>query len=362
MESFLALFEGIIQMGNDIFKFINELNCRELHFYNDEDLGLNAIIAIHNTNLGPSLGGCRCFPYASTYDAVVDVVRLAQGMSFKSAAAGLNLGGGKAVIICEPDKIKRREDFFKAFGKFVESLNGEYITAVDMGSTSQDMDNILTQTKHVTSHNSGHYAEKDPSPITALGVLRSMQATAKHMNGKDSLSGMHVNIQGLGHVGYCLAGLLVEQGATVKGFDVNKDNLARAAKEFGIDVANDLSDVLRGECDIFAPCATGAILSAETIPKLKAKAVVGAANNQLKYPDDAALFAKHNIVYAPDFVVNAGGIIYVAGEYFADPESTTMAKIDNLYNIILSILDTARDKNQDTQTQAYAMADARLKQ
>lgn len=349
-------------MGNDIFKFINELNCRELHFFNDEKLGLNAIVAIHNTNLGPSLGGCRCFPYANTYEAVVDAVRLAQGMTFKSAAAGLNLGGGKAVVLCDPNKINNRDDFFKSFGKFVESLNGQYITAVDMGSTSQDMDNILTQTKHVTSHNSGRYKEKDPSPITALGVFRSMQAAAKHMNGTDSLSGMRVNIQGLGHVGSSLAGLLLKDGAIVKGFDVSKDNLSKCLQVHKIDVVDNVEELMFGECDIFAPCATGAILSEQTIPKLKARAVVGAANNQLKYPDDVKLFAKHDIVYAPDFVVNAGGIIYVAGEYFAESESKTMDKIDNLYKIILNILTTAQSKGQDTQSQAYAIANARLVQ
>ncbi|MBT6207995.1 MAG: Glu/Leu/Phe/Val dehydrogenase, partial [Francisellaceae bacterium] len=247
----------------DIFKFTQELDCNELHFFSEEEFGLHAIVAIHNTKLGPSLGGCRCYPYPTTYEAVVDVVRLAQGMTFKSAVSGLNLGGGKAVILYDPEKIQDRDKFFKAFGRIVDSLNGKYITAVDVGTTSQDMDSIRTQTRHVTSHNKVSYKEKDPSPITAIGVLRSMQATAKYMLGSDKLDGVRINIQGLGHVGQYLAKLLIEHGAIVKGFDVRADNIASCVKNYGIIPCASLDEIMFEDCDIFAPCAMGAVLSKE---------------------------------------------------------------------------------------------------
>lgn len=345
---------------HDPLTFARKLNCQELHMFSDEETGLKAIIAIHNTNLGPSLGGCRCFPYEDSYAAVVDVVRLAQGMTFKSSVSGLNLGGGKAVLLHDTENIPNRQDLFKAFGRCVESLNGRYITAVDVGTTADDMDAVRSQTRHVTSHHRVTYKEKDPSPLTAVGVVRAIQATAKKLNGSDSLEKLTINVQGLGHVGSEIVRLLSIQGAKVVGFDIKDELVSNCQKNYGMQVAKTLDDIMFTECDIFVPCAMGAILSSDSIPKLKTRAVVGAANNQLKHPDDIKLIQQRNILYAPDFVVNAGGIIYVAGEYFKEPEKDTVDKINNLYDIVLNIYQKAEDNNMDTYNQAYAIARERL--
>jgi len=345
----------------DIFKFTQELDCNELHFFSEEEFGLHAIVAIHNTKLGPSLGGCRCYPYPTTYEAVVDVVRLAQGMTFKSAVSGLNLGGGKAVILYDPEKIQDRDKFFKAFGRIVDSLNGKYITAVDVGTTSQDMDSIRTQTRHVTSHNKVSYKEKDPSPITAIGVLRSMQATAKYMLGSDKLDGVRINIQGLGHVGQYLAKLLIEHGAIVKGFDVRADNIASCVKNYGIIPCASLDEIMFEDCDIFAPCAMGAVLSKESIPKLRAKAVVGAANNQLEdeFVHGEVLRGK-GITYAPDYLINAGGVMNCYAEVVGLERSEVMKMAENIYNTTIEIINYSREEGIPTYLAANRKAEKRI--
>ena len=303
-------------------------------FVNNEKAGLKAIIAVHNTNLGPAIGGCRLWPYESYDDALFDVLRLSRGMSHKNAVAGLPHGGGKGVIIADPSQ--KTEAMFEAFAEAVNNLGGDYITAEDVNTTCDDALIMLRKTNHICGlpQNSG-----DPSPFTARGVWQGIKATAKVALGRDDLEGVTVAIQGLGKVGYDLARYLHKDGAKlIVGNRSNKAALERAADEFGATVVG-TNEILSAECDILAPCALGAILNPTTIPALRCKAVAGAANNQIL--DDASGLAlkARGIYYAPDFVINGGGVINAAAEvdgpYNVD---AVLAKVDNIYNTIEHIL------------------------
>ena len=303
-------------------------------FVNNEKAGLKAIIAVHNTNLGPAIGGCRLWNYDSYDDALFDVLRLSRGMSHKNAVAGLPHGGGKGVIIADPSQ--KTEAMFEAFAEAVNNLGGDYITAEDVNTTCDDALVMLRKTKHICGlpQNSG-----DPSPFTARGVWQGIKATAKVALGRDSLEGVTVAVQGLGKVGYDLARYLHNDGAKlIVGNRSNKAALERAADEFGATVVG-TNEILTAECDILAPCALGAILNPNTIPNLRCKAVAGAANNQIL--DDASGLAlkARGIYYAPDFVINGGGVINAAAEvdgpYNVD---AVLAKVDNIYNTIEHIL------------------------
>ena len=303
-------------------------------FVNNEKAGLKAIIAVHNTNLGPAIGGCRLWPYESYDDALFDVLRLSRGMSHKNAVAGLPHGGGKGVIIADPSQ--KTEAMFEAFAEAVNNLGGDYITAEDVNTTCDDALIMLRKTNHICGlpQNSG-----DPSPFTARGVWQGIKATAKVALGRDDLEGVTVAIQGLGKVGYDLARYLHKDGAKlIVGNRSNKAALERAADEFGATVVG-TNEILTAECDILAPCALGAILNPTTIPNLRCKAVAGAANNQIL--DDASGLAlkARGIYYAPDFVINGGGVINAAAEvdgpYNVD---AVLAKVDNIYNTIEHIL------------------------
>ena len=303
-------------------------------FVNNEKAGLKAIIAVHNTNLGPAIGGCRLFPYASYDDALFDVLRLSRGMSHKNAVAGLPHGGGKGVIIADPSQ--KTEAMFEAFGEAVNNLGGDYITAEDVNTTCADAMVMLRKTNHICGlpMNSG-----DPSPFTARGVWQGIKATAKVALGRDDLEGVTVAIQGLGKVGYDLARYLHKDGAKlIVGNRSNKAALERAADEFGATVVG-TNEILTAECDILAPCALGAILNPTTIPALRCKAVAGAANNQIL--DDASGLAlkARGIYYAPDFVINGGGVINAAAEVDGPyNKDAVLAKVDNIYNTIEHIL------------------------
>ena len=303
-------------------------------FVNNEKAGLKAIIAVHNTNLGPAIGGCRLWPYESYDAALFDVLRLSRGMSHKNAVAGLPHGGGKGVIIADPSQ--KTEAMFEAFAEAVNNLGGDYITAEDVNTTCDDALIMLRKTNHICGlpQNSG-----DPSPFTARGVWQGIKATAKVALGRDDLEGVTVAIQGLGKVGYDLARYLHKDGAKlIVGNRSNKAALERAADEFGATVVG-TNEILTAECDILAPCALGAILNPTTIPALRCKAVAGAANNQIL--DDASGLAlkARGIYYAPDFVINGGGVINAAAEvdgpYNVD---AVLAKVDNIYNTIEHIL------------------------
>lgn len=286
-----------------------------LHFVQDPETGLKAIIAIHSTALGPAAGGCRRWQYATDDDAVTDALRLSRGMTYKNAVAGLEFGGGKSVILGD-DSAPKTPELFQAFGRAVESLGGKYITAEDVGCSVEDMRHVNKETGYVSGlPRSGDNAGGDPSPLTALGVFLGIEAAVKFRLGADSLKGIRVAVQGVGHVGLNLCRLLHEAGAELTVADVNRDNLKLAEDELPVTRIAP-AQILFADVDVLAPCALGNILSAHTIPKLKATVVAGAANNQLSTEEDGTRLADRDILYAPDYVINAGGIINVAREYY----------------------------------------------
>ncbi len=291
------------QADTDIFNRASSLGFGDIHFKFDAATGMRAIIAIHNTRLGPALGGCRCIPYLSTQAALHDVMNLAQAMSYKAAMAGLPLGGGKAVII-RPNHIEDRELLFEAYGSFVDELGGRYISSVDSGTSVSDMDIAARKTKHVRSTSN----QGDPSPSTAMGVRRGIEAAVKHQLGHDSLEGIHVTIQGAGHVGYYLAKELYALGAKLTMCDINTSAVERCAKEFDATiVATD--EIYNIRADVFAPCALGGVINDKTINMLKVKIIAGATNNALANIDHALALHNKGILYAPDYVINAGGLM-----------------------------------------------------
>ena len=307
-------------------------------FINNEKAGLKAIIAVHNTNLGPAIGGCRLFPYASYDDALFDVLRLSRGMSHKNAVAGLPHGGGKGVIIADPSQ--KTEAMFEAFGEAVNNLGGDYITAEDVNTTCDDALVMLRKTNHICGlpQNSG-----DPSPFTARGVWQGIKATAKVALGRDSLEGLTIAVQGLGKVGYDLCRLLNASGA--KLIIANRSNQAMAEKakeEFGATIVP-TEAIYAQECDIFSPNAMGAILNPTTIPQLKCKAVAGGANNQILDEASGLALKQKGIFYAPDFVINGGGVINAAAEVDGPYDvKAVLNKVDNIYNSIEHILSESK--------------------
>lgn len=287
-----------------MFDTIERARLNDLHVCHDENSGLKAIIAIHNTRLGPALGGCRTLHYVSEQAAFDDAIKLARSMSYKAALAGLNQGGGKAVIML-PEQDLDREKIFKAFGNFVEKLGGRYITAVDSGTELTDLDIVARQTEHVVGTGNDGY---DPSPMTARGVLAGITASVRHRLNRQDVSGLRVIIQGVGHVGGALARLLTDQGAHLQLNDSNQDRAQQLAKELGASCLS--TDAVYGtECDVFSPCALGGILNPSTIAQLQCKIVAGSANNQLHSPADGQLLKARNILYAPDYLINSGGLI-----------------------------------------------------
>ncbi|MBD1548392.1 Glu/Leu/Phe/Val dehydrogenase [Roseibium aggregatum] len=277
-------------------------------YVRDRETGLSAIIAIHSTALGPSLGGCRVWPYASHAEALTDALRLSRGMTYKNALAGLDLGGGKAVIIADPRKDKTPE-MMEAFGRHVNRLSGTYITAEDVGVSPEDMEYIANSTAHVRGTRATGLG--DPSPYTALGVFTGIKAAVRHVYGTDDLTGLTVSVQGLGHVGSDVAARLHEAGAKLIVSDIHAPSVLKAIETFDAR-AVDPAEAHRVEADIFAPCALGAGLNAGTIPQIQAKIVAGAANNQLQTPADGEALKARGILYAPDYAINAGGVISIA--------------------------------------------------
>lgn len=289
-----------------MFSMMEAARLEALHLAEDPASGLRAVIAIHNTRFGPALGGCRYLAYADEQSAIGDAIRLAQGMSYKAALAGIDHGGGKAVII-RPPHVQSRAALFEAFGRFIETLNGRYITAIDSGTSSADMDCIAQYTHHATSTTS----EGDPSPHTALGVFAGIRATAQARLGSDDLEGLRVAIQGLGNVGFALAEALHAAGAELLVSDLDAGRVQLAVEQLGAHpITSDA--LLATPCDILAPCGLGGVLNAQTVAHLRCAAVAGAANNQLASPEVADQLEARGILYAPDYVLNAGGLIYVA--------------------------------------------------
>jgi leucine dehydrogenase len=319
-----------------------------LHFINDASTGLRAIIAIHSTTLGPAAGGCRRWLYASDADALTDALRLSRGMTYKNAVAELPFGGGKAVILAD-NTAAITEGLLAAFGRAVESMGGRYVTAEDVGMSVDDMRHVQQQTQYVSGlPQSGDSAGGDPSPWTALGVFLGMQAAVKVRFGKNSLEGMTVAVQGVGHVGAHLCHLLHDAGAKLTIADVNRDNLNAVSAAIPVDIKAP-AEILFAEADVLAPCALGNILTAATIPRIKAKVIAGAANNQLSTLEDGARLLDREILYAPDYVINAGGIISVSHEYYGgSSESKVRADVEKIPSRLQTIFSEADETGRPT--------------
>ncbi len=326
----------------------------------DKDSGLNAIIAIHNTSLGPALGGIRIQPYPTFSDALEDVLRLAKGMTYKSSLVEVGLGGGKAVVIADP-KTGKTPEMLIALGKAVEQLGGAYICAEDVGCTTADVTIVRKATKFVVGlpHDK---SSGDPGPFTAWGTFRGIQATLKKLYGSDSVSGRTIAVQGLGNVGMNLADFLFWAGADLILSDIDPVKLKTAAKKYGARTLPS-SEILFAECDILSPCALGAIFNDTTIPKLRCKAIAGAANNQLLTPAHGDMLRKRNIPYAPDFVINVGGILNVAEELEEEGYKPTSSqfKVHRIYDTLSAIYEIADRNKESTHSAAIALADYRIK-
>ena len=327
-------------------------------FCNDKDTGLRAIIGIHNTVLGPALGGTRMWNYASEWEALNDVLRLSRGMTYKSAITGLNLGGGKAVLIGDA-KTQKTPELMRKFGEFVHSLSGKYITAEDVGMETSDMDIVREVTPFVTGISESKGGAGNPSPITAYGVFMGMKAAAKHKYGSDDLDGKKILVQGIGHVGESLVEHLSNEGAIVYIADINPARLEEVSRKYSAKIYTD--DVYAADVDIYAPCALGATINDETILRMKAGIIAGAANNQLADENiHGKMLQEKGILYAPDFLINAGGIINVYAELEGYDRAEIMRKTENIYNTTLEILKTAEARNIPTHFAALQIAQQRI--
>ncbi|GAA1371291.1 MULTISPECIES: branched-chain amino acid dehydrogenase [Peribacillus] len=342
----------------EIFKYLEKYDYEQLLFCQDKQSGLKAIIAIHDTTLGPALGGTRMWTYASEEDAIEDALRLSRGMTYKNAAAGLNLGGGKTVIIGDPRKDKN-EEMFRAFGRYIQGLNGRYITAEDVGTTVEDMDLIHEETDFVTGISPAFGSSGNPSPVTAYGVYRGMKAAAKEAFGTDSLEGKVVAVQGVGNVSYNLCRHLHEEGAKLIVTDINKESVARAVESFGATAVNP-DEIYGVDCDIYAPCALGAVINDQTINQIRAKVIAGAANNQLKETVHGDQIHEKGIIYAPDYVINAGGVINVADELLGYNRERALKKVETVYDTIERVIEIAKRDQIPTYKAADRMAEERI--
>ncbi|WP_372653476.1 Glu/Leu/Phe/Val dehydrogenase dimerization domain-containing protein [Halobacteriovorax sp.] len=331
----------------------------EVIFFSDPSCNLKAIVAIHNTTLGPALGGTRMWPYESEEEAINDVLRLSKGMTYKAAVSGLNLGGGKAVIIGDPDKDKS-EALFRSYGRFLESLNGRYITAEDVNIGVQDIEHVFTETGNVCGVAKIHGGSGNPSPYTAKGVFRGIEAACKKVYGDRSPKGKTVALQGAGSVGRYLAKYLDEAGAKVVVCDINERNiqlLKEAVPSVEVVGVNDIYDV---DCDIYAPCALGATVNDSTIDRLKCKIVAGAANNQLAEDRHGEILRQKGILYAPDYLINAGGLMNVSIEFEGWSDSKSSRMVDTIYDTTLKIFAISDEQDIPVNKAADVLAESRI--
>lgn len=343
----------------DIFSQLEAHDHEQVVFCQDKHSGLKAIIAIHNTVLGPGLGGTRVWNYTSDAEAFNDVMRLSRGMTYKAAISGLNLGGAKAVIIGDAKTIKT-EALMRKFGRFVENLHGKYITAEDVNTTTRDMEYVNMETDHVVGLPESMGGGGDPSPVTAYGVYMGMKAAVKHAFGNESLAGKKVAVQGIGKVGGHLLEHLHKEGAKLFITDINEEMLTKYSKEFGATVVKG-SEIYGLDVDVFAPCALGAILNTENINQLKAKVVAGAANNQLADENvHGPMLVEKGIAYAPDFLINAGGLINVYQEHIGYNRETAFRNTEHIFNVTSDIFKLAAEQNIHTQKAAMEMAQKRI--
>lgn len=334
----------------------------ELVAYNyDESLGLKVIIAIHNTNRGPALGGCRLWHYQNEEEATRDVLRLSRGMTYKAALANLNLGGGKAVILADEKQTKTPE-MFRAVGRLVERFNGRYITAEDVGTSPQDMAEIYKETKHVVGLDASGMkgGSGDPSILTAYGVYHALKGCAQYRYGSDSLSGVKIAIQGLGHVGMLLIDHLHKEGADLIVSDINQANVQEMIEKYNVrSVAPE--EIYSAECDIFSPCALGGVINDDTITKFKCQIIAGASNNQLLTRAHADMLKNRGILYAPDYLINAGGLINVSYEGPKYDRAVVMKHVEGIRDTLIEILKTAEEQNISTSAASDQIAEQRFK-
>jgi leucine dehydrogenase len=341
-----------------VLSLMTEMKHEQVVFCSQPEVGLRAIVAIHDTTLGPSLGGCRLLPYASEEEALIDVLRLSRGMTYKAAVTGLDLGGGKAVIIADPKQ--KTEAMFRTFGRFINRLAGRYITAEDMNTCEADMNNVRRETEYVTGVGKHYGGSGDPSPVTAWGVFNGIRGALKAEFGDADPRGRTVAIQGVGSVGFTLAKYLHEAGAKLIFSDISKENIKRGMQAFGGEVAEGMS-FFTAEADVLAPCAIGAILNPETISLLRAPIVAGAANNQLHVESrDAVLLAERGIRFAPDYVINAGGLISVQADRLGFDREQAMKDAAGIHDTVLSIFATAEKSNITPSEAAHQIAIERI--
>jgi len=345
--------------NESLFDQMNTFGHQKLVFCSDPDTGLKAIIAIHDTTLGPALGGTRMWAYKTEADALNDVLRLSKSMTYKAAVAGLNLGGGKAVIIGDSHKDKT-EALLRKFGRFIKNLNGEFITAEDVGTNPKDMEYIRMETQHVMGAPESIGGSGDPSPITALGVFMGIKAAVKELHGNDSLAGKSVVVQGIGHVGENLVRLLRDENAMVYVSDIYEERTGQVAKKYGAQAVsnNTIFDI---DADIYSPCALGATINAQTINKLKYSIIAGSANNQLEdeYIQGRALLEK-GILFAPDYVINAGGVINCYSELMGFSKKRTLQLTENIYEATRNVLRLSKAENISTIEAANKIAEKRI--
>ena len=344
----------------DVFDQIHEAHHEQVVFCHDAESGLDSIIAIHDTTLGPALGGTRMWPYRSTDEALHDVLRLSEGMTYKAAVAGIELGGGKAVIIGDSRKDKTPE-LLRAHGRFVDTLGGRYITAEDVGIGVEDMEYVYEETKHVTGIRSSPQGSGDPSPVTAYGVYNGIKASCFKKFGSDDLAGVRVAVQGAGHVGYYVCENLAADGAVISICDIDEERVQKVVDDFGAR-AVDHEAIYDVECEVFAPCALGAIINDSTVRRLRCQIVAGGANNQLEEDRHGDALDAKGILYAPDYVINAGGLINVYGEIVGYGLVTAKEKARGIYGTLLSIYEIAAEEGIPTYRAADRLARERIRQ
>jgi leucine dehydrogenase len=341
-----------------VTELMTAMGHEQVVFVADAPSGLQAVIAVHSTALGPSLGGIRFWRYPSESDAVLDALRLSEAMSLKAAAAGLHQGGGKAVVLVDDPDAPRGDALLRAMGRAIDDLGGRYIAAEDVGATPHDMDVIASETPWVTGLD-GPGGSGDPSPMTAYGVVRAMGAVLEELDGDASLEGKRVVVDGVGHVGTHLARLVADAGARVGVADVNGDRVDALVREIGAEDVP-VERVLEEECDVLAPCALGAALNEKSIPRLQCRAVCGAANNQLADPADDDALAARGILYAPDFVVNAGGIINLAEEFVGYDREDARRRTAKIADTVRRVFEIARDEGVPPGRAAEQLARRRI--
>jgi len=348
-----------LQKMDPVFGQLSFNDHEQIVFCNDKDTGLKAIIGIHSSVMGPALGGTRMFNYANEWEALNDVLRLSRGMTYKAAITGLNIGGGKAVIIGDA-KTQKTPELMRKFGEFVHSLSGRYITAEDVGMETSDMDLVRDVTPYVTGISEERGGSGNPSPVTAFGVYMGMKAAAKQQFESDNLEGKKVLVQGIGHVGETLVSYLTKEGAQVFIADINEEKLYEVATKYNVQIFTG-DDLYSADVDIYAPCAMGATINDATINKIKAKVIAGAANNQLANENTHGLILQERgILYAPDFLINAGGIINVYAELAHYDKAEIMRKTENIYNTTLEIFDYASANGITTHQAALTIAQNRI--